>query len=315
MSNSDQAFINAYRRTSGSPTGTRPIELQAVTTNATGTVDRGIFNTDTPVTRSDKATWHYGSGPHVAFADPGVQPVFPDTVEADDESQAAAAADLASTVVTRFNWPALITDLVEQSPGLFGNLLKRITKSHSSIGFIGVAPGAGCTSTTLALAYTATLVESLTAVVDAAPNHAFLSEALGLIQSQTLTSSRITHRSAKDAIVHSIEDRLSVAIAGNDVSPTVIDGTSRASNTTLASSKSLLSPLSRTHELTLVDFGSGPDAFRSLLKQGSNAWEAWGIDGVVLVHCPDDGPTPNAHAQAMLEAIGAPLIGVVESHC
>lgn len=290
MSNTDQAFIEAYRRGAA----------KRVAATATATAEAATAAMQT-------SDWQGTHGPHLNFtanrptAGSGrkapLSQVMRSPSFAVNQFDTGATATVepviepaagAMTTFAHFAWPAIVDQLARDHAEAFEDLLACVELQCPVLGLVGVSRGGGCTTTTLALARLLSGSGQPLAVIDAAPNHPALAENLGLIRTRTLADALATGTPLAEVTLDAVNDGVSLLVAGK---PTQHVGILR----------NAIDELRQTNAAVLVDLGSDP---RRLSLP---------VDGVVLTYPAGESNAVLDYSRRMIRQTGQTLVGMVET--
>ncbi|MEM6329250.1 MAG: hypothetical protein AAF790_03260 [Planctomycetota bacterium] len=306
MTRTDQAFIQAYQRAE------RP--APPVTTSAPPTpVEGGVAYQRTSARH----------GPHAAFGAAAAtqrRARAPLSEVIAERMRHAAAGILPTptpdcgTQVGAFRWPPIVASLAGRHHEQYLDLVAAaVTLSETNasaagavLGVAGVQPGSGASTTVLAIARSLAPQHGPVAIVDADTAGSRLAASLGVLKAPPLAHVAAAGGRAGEAVVHAVEDGVSLVVAG------------RFDPAHAQRGRELTAKIATQHALTLIDFGPlAPQTMAATqpvtVAEGplSVAIEALRPAGVVIVRRESDLAAAVGDAQQAVLAAGAAPVGVV----
>lgn len=298
MTRTDQAFISAFQQAQAPPPSAdrqRQESLEAFSAEAP--------SAEAPV--AAKATRNIAHGPHPHWK----AKVSLTDVIAERMRRAAAPAEpspAASVWLRSFQWPGVVEKLAARHADEY-RALAPPSDSPGAIGVAGVHLDSGATTTTLSLARCLAPTIGRVAVVDADPSGPGLAASLGVLRAPTLADAIGSPRSslargASPAVIHAKADGVSLAVAGDLTAAPAADAASTAT------------ALLAGHALTLVDLGASLDRQGEWIEgRVERLVAAFSLKGVLLVRCDSDLSGAVAAAARVIDAAGAPTLGLIEN--
>lgn len=278
MTRSDQAFIEAYERST----------------------TRGPAST--PVSESGRHnTLH---GPHAPF---GAEPKLAESIAARMRQAAESMAPPTPDCVTQvesFRWPTVVELLAERhADDYLAACSGAVSLGRGNlIGLAGVHQGSGASTTVLAMARSLAAQHGPIAIVEADSAGVRLSTSLGVLKTRSLADALPAGGGLGEAAVYAAADRVSL----------LVSGTVAASHTKAARIEA--AKLLRQHSLVLIDLGSLIDASGDLACQPlASAVDIFQPAGVMLVRSEEDFSGAVSAAGRAIESAGAVALGMVEN--
>lgn len=280
MSSIDQAFIKAY---SDGQTPVASYSRESVSHRQ----ERGV------------------PGPHANFSAGPKRPLSEAMAARDQPAPEPRRSPVsAGTTVASFTWPAVVGQLAEQCEGAYRRMVTYATRAGGVVGFLGVAEGAGCTTTVLAAALAAGRGGLRVAMIDADARTMALAQSLGFLHARSLAEAIAVSAPPSDAVIHSAADNASLAVAfGADEHAAHDPASSPAVSEALRG-------LTAGHTAVLVDLGSDADA---LADGAPHSAERLALDAVILVRRAGGADADVARARRALADAGHAVVGVVDS--